>query len=232
MNLKIKKTIKHFLILLLFVTFSVAYNGCSEDNPVTPTTTYGYMSVYHTLAGGPAVNIEINGTVAASGVTYLQRLGYQQLTSGNNNLKILAGSTTVIDTTIFLSENKYYSVFVYENAGNVIALITTDILTSPGSTNASVRFIHLALGTASLDIGAVGKTTPWFPFYTYGQVADFRPVVGGVYDLYMNQAGTSNTLATLIDQDLVAGKIYTVIAKGIPGGTGVLALGLATYQNQ
>ncbi|MBK8983797.1 MAG: DUF4397 domain-containing protein [Ignavibacteria bacterium] len=147
-------------------------------------------------------------------------------------LKIIAGSTTVIDTTIFLSENNYYSVFVYENLGNVIPLITTDNLSSPGSTNASVRFIHLAPGTAALDIGAVNKTTPWFPFYTYGQVADFRPIVGGVYDLFMNQAGTSNTLATLIDQDLVAGRIYTIIAKGVPGGTGVQALGLATYQNQ
>jgi len=223
---------KYLLLSLIIIASSLNFYGCEEDSIINPTTTYGYMSVYHTLAGGPNVDIEINGTVVSSGVSYLQRLPYQQLTSGNNRLKIIAGSATVIDTTIFLSENKYYSVFVYQNGGNIIPLITTDNLTSPGNTNAAVRFIHLAPGTAALDIGADNKATPWFPFYTYGQVADFRPVVGDVYNLYMNQAGTSSTLANLIDQDLAAGRIYTVIAKGVPGGTGVQALGLALYQNQ
>ncbi|MBS1518310.1 MAG: DUF4397 domain-containing protein [Bacteroidetes bacterium] len=225
------KTLSKFLIVVIFAAAAVNYYGCNEENIINPVSSYGYISVYHTLAGGPNVDILINGSVVASDVAYLERINYQQLTSGNNSLQIVAGGTTVIDTTIFLAENNYYSVFVYNNNG-IKPLIVKDDLTSPGNVNASVRFIHLAPVTPAVDIGADSKPSPWFPFYSYGQVSNFRPVTGGTYTLYMNLAGTSTNIAGLANQNLTANGIYTIIAKGVTGGTGSQALGLLVYQNQ
>lgn len=221
------------ILIVIFCTVSfIKFSGCSEDT-IIPVVTYSNISVYHVDMNLVSIEIEINNIVAASNVSYLERLNYQQLLPGNNNLKIQNSSgTTIIDTTFFLSENNYYSVFIYDVGGVAKPLIVSDNLTNPGTTNASVRFISFAPGAGSVNLGAVSKSAPWFPNEDYGVPASFRPITGGVYDLYMNEAFTPITLATLIDQTLAAGRIYTIIGKGIAGGSGNQDLGIVVYNNQ
>jgi len=233
MKINTKKSLKSTLMMIICLVSFIKFSGCSEDDILIPVVTYSNLSVYHVDMITGNLDIQINNVVAASNVVYLERLNYQQLLPGNNNLKIQnASGTTLIDTTFFLSENNYYSVFIYDVGGVAKPLIVTDNLTNPGTTNSSVRFINFAPGAGSLALGGTSKPSPWFPNEAYGVPASFRPITGGVYNLYMNEALTPVTLATLIDQTLAAGRIYTIIGKGIAGGTGNQNIGIVVYNNQ
>ena len=222
------KSLNAILIMIICIKFS----GCSEDT-IIPAVTYSNISVYHMDMNIGNIDIQLNDIIAASNVAYLERLNYQQLIPGNNNLKIKNSSgTTIIDTTFFLSENYYYSVFIYDVNGVAKPLIVNDNLTNPGTLNSSVRFINFAPGAGSVNLGATGKSSAWFPNEDYGVPASFRPITGGVYNLYMNEAFTPNELATLANQTLAAQRIYTIIGKGVVGGSGNQNIGIVVYNNQ
>lgn len=221
------------ILIIIFCTVSfVKFSGCSEDT-IIPVVTYSNISVYHVDMNIASIDIAINDIGVATNVSYLDRLNYQQYLPGNINLKILNSTgPTIIDTVIFLSENNYYSVFIYDVGGVTKPLIVNDNLTNPGSLNSSVRFISFAPLAGSLSLGATGKSSAWFPNEDYGVPANFRPVTGGVYDLYMNEAFTPVTLATLTNETLAAQRIYTIIGKGISGGSGNQEIGIVVYNNQ
>lgn len=227
------KSFKTILVMMFCIISFIKFSGCTEDDILAPVVNYAYLSVFHVDLNIGNVEVEINGTVAASNVSYTERLNYQQLTPGNNRVKIInAAGGTIIDSTFFLSENTYHSAFVYASGTNNILKIVSDDLTAPGNINSSVRFINFAINTGSVDVGAVSKTTPWFPFYDYAVASNYRPITGGTYDLYMNNAGTSNTIANLNNQGFTANRVYTIIGKGIAGSSGTEALGLVVYLNQ
>lgn len=219
-----------FALSLCILTLSII-SGCNDDenNPITPTST-SYLTVTHSSPNAPNVDIYFGSTVVASNVPYLGTLQYKSVT-GNSvvNLKINAAgtTTTVIDTAIYCQEGKSYSVFAYDSVSKIKPLVLTDDLTSPGSTNAKVRLIHLSPNGPTVDVGVTGKAI-WFPFYSFGQYSNFRAVTGGTYtDLNVFLAGTPTVVYSKPNVTFTAGKIYTIVADGFVGSS----FGLTIYPN-
>ncbi|MEO8666013.1 MAG: DUF4397 domain-containing protein [Ignavibacteria bacterium] len=232
---KISETkVLHSILFTIITLFAITiFNGCNEDNPINPSQT-ARLQITHASPDAPNLDIYIGTTLIASNLSYLETLTYFNVT-GNTVSEIImnaAGtSTTLIDTAVYFSTNTSSSFFAYDSLQDIQPLILTDDLTSPGTTNARLRFIDLSPNSPSLDVGGVGKVQPWFPFYTFPQSSEFRAITGGTYDIYANLSGTGTTLVTLTGQNMPAGKIFTVIANGYNGASGLQSFGLTLIPN-
>ncbi|MDQ3019726.1 MAG: DUF4397 domain-containing protein [Bacteroidota bacterium] len=230
------KSIKSILVLTLIIFSFSFFTACNEDqNPITPPPETTALSITHASPDAPNLDISVANISRAQNFSYLRTLPYIDLVPGLNRIVISTTniSTVLIDTTVFLQQDLFYSIFAIDSFANIRPLVLTDDLGLPGSTNSNIRFINLTpnLNLQPVDIQAQGKAIPWFPFYAFPQAAAYRPVTAGTYTIDMNLAGSSTTIFTLADVALIQGNIYTLISTGFDGASGPQALGLTLIQN-
>lgn len=222
-------------LLLCLIIFSASFfTACNDDdNPIVPPAQTSELSITHASPDAPNVDIFIGTTLVRSNVAYLSTLQYVDLVPGNNQIvfKTAGTSTVLIDTTIFFQQDKFYSIFVMDSLANIQPLLVIDDLELPGSLNSNIRFINLSPNSPSVNIQAQGKANPWFPFYSFGQAADFRPVTAGTYNIEMISTVSATILLTAPNVVLTQGRIYTLISNGFVGGTGNQALGFTMITN-
>ncbi|HMS63702.1 MAG TPA: DUF4397 domain-containing protein [Ignavibacteria bacterium] len=210
------------------------FNGCNEDESVTPpTTVYPYLMITHASPDAPNVDILIGTSTVSSNVAYGTSTAYKVLSVGNNRVRLNATGTSlnVIDTTNFYQEGKSYSIFAMDSVNIIEPLVLTDDLTVPGSINANLRFVHLSPNTPAVDIIASTKTTPFFPDYEFKEFSSFRPVTAGTYTLEVRLANQSTAVLVVPNVTFSGGKIYTLYLKGFIAATGTQALGLGIINN-
>ncbi|MBE7170576.1 MAG: DUF4397 domain-containing protein [Williamsia sp.] len=151
-------------------------------------------------------------------------IAYLALGSGTHNLGILSGTTALNNKIYSFGAGNYYSLFLYDSlkAGAIKTALLQDAVTK-ADTLAQVRFINMIAGNESLqiifkkdtsisstDTYLGSKTSPSYPFST------LRPGSWSV-SLLRNSA----VIVQPASYDLQAGKLYSFVAKGIKGATGV-----------
>lgn len=230
----LKITSKSLIVLLVVMISAIFLNGCDEDSNPIVSATNSYLQITNASPNSPNYEVFVNTTLVASGFNYLSSTAYGTIT-GNavSRITVYSPSVTapVIDTSIYCEVNKSYSFFLYDSTQKIKPLILTDNLSSPGSINANIRLVDLSPNSVTIDVGGVGKTTPWFPFYSFPQTSAFRPITGGVYTVYANLAGTGTTILSLPDTDFAVGRIYTILVRGFEGASGTNALGFTIMNN-
>jgi hypothetical protein len=122
-----------------------------------------------------------------------------------------------------LDDGKYYSYFIsgiYDPASKKVdAFVVVDpIPTTIDPTRAYIRFVNAvsnsqpmtlyAKSTTSGNEFAVGATV------AYAAAGTFTTVPGGVYDLNTRNAGSATNVVTRTAVSFVAGRVYTVSARG------------------
>ncbi|MEO6696263.1 MAG: DUF4397 domain-containing protein [Ignavibacteria bacterium] len=222
------------VIVLCFILLSLAFiQGCDENNPINPQVLTARLMVLHASPDAPNLDIYINNNLVSSNFPYLNTTNYKDV-SGDAICRVTiyptGGSVALIDTSVYCQNNKYYTLIAFDSLQNIQPLFLTDDLTVPGSTNSSLRFIHLVPNGVTYDGGASGKS-PWFPFYNFGVASNFRAVTAGTYSLQVYLAGSPTVVANSNSQVLAQGKIYTMIARGFAGATGTQALGVSLFQH-
>jgi hypothetical protein len=195
--------------------------------------------VVHASPDAPNVDVRINNAVALTNVAYPTNSPYTAVDAGNANFKISpAGTTTyVIDATVPLEANKYYSVFAIDSVSKIKAAVVMDNLTTPATGKSHVRFFHFSPNAPAVDIAVtdgpvVFSNRRFNDQATTASLANFTPLDAGTYNLEVRLAGTNTVVLPLPNITLTAGKIYTVFAKGFVGGTGVQALGAQVIVNK
>jgi hypothetical protein len=218
---------------LMIATISVAVLALGACTESTPTTPKSKVLVTHASYDAPGVDLLVDGTVInTSALTYPNNTGYVELNAGTRNIKVNASgtSTTVINADINFEENKTYSLFACNTLAAIEAILTEDNLATPASGNAHIRFIHLSPDAPAVDVALDGGSVV-FADYTFKEVSAFAPLAAGSYDLEVRLAGTNTVALDLDPITLVAGKIYTVYAKGSVSGSGATALGAEIIAN-
>jgi len=176
----------------------------------------------------------VDNAVAGTNLTFPNNTGYLQVNAGTRNVKVnvTGTSTTVIQANLNLMENKSYSVFAVNQVSAIEPLVFEDNLTSPASGKAHVRFIHLSPNAPAVNITLTDGTIVFGNVSFKGSV-DFTPLNAATYNLQVRDAATNQTVVLeLPNITLQAGKIYTVFAKGLLGGSGNQALGAQIIVNK
>jgi len=222
---------KHLLLKVLTIASLSFLASCDSDDDDMPAQQARVM-VVHASPDAPAVDVRVNNAVAVAGLAYPMRTAYTNVAAGAANIKVAASGTTtnVIDANVNLAANTSYSVFAVNRLANIGAAVVMDNLATPAAGRAHVRFLHLSPDAPAVDIAVQGGSV-LFPNRSFNDqntmasLASFTPVDAGTYDLEVRAAGTTTAVLPLNDVVLQAGKIYTVFAKGLLGGTGAQALG-------
>ncbi|HRN27377.1 MAG: DUF4397 domain-containing protein [Ignavibacteriaceae bacterium] len=227
-----RKYLSLFLMLIFGITF---FTACSDDDEViTPTpVSKSKVLVTHASPDAPGVDLLVDNVVAGTNLTFPNSTNYLEVNSGTRNVKVnvTGTSTTALEANLNLAADKNYSVFAVNNVAMIEAVVVEDNLTSPASGKAHVRFIHLSPNAPEVDI-TTNTGAVVFGNYVFKQASAFTPLDAGTYDLQVRLAGTSTVVLELPGIALTAGKIYTVFAKGLVGGSGTQSLGAQIIVNK
>jgi len=223
-------------------------------NNVQVGTTQSFLGAtpYTTLNVGPtqfrgrgAAGSAIGGTLEGNDVLF--RLGATNQT--NFTLRTRFGYTVIVGD--LASRPVPTAPRGVTDPGGIRFIVLEDNLTAPAGNNAGVRFVHLAPGapavwvtTASgtvfagasnrafaLAVPVAGNTSGSRTLLGGASAFATVPAAGSVNIQIRTGSATGTVVAALGGITLEAGRLYTIYARGVLGGTGDNALGASIIQH-
>lgn len=227
-------TMKSAIATLSFLTLFASCKK-NEDAPVVEEAT---VMIKHASPDAPAVDILVDGTkINTAPVTFNSNTGYIKIKAGARNIRINSAgtTTTVINANTTLVKDKNYSIFAANRLATIEPVVVEDNLTTPATGKAHVRFIHLSPDAPAVNIVAGTSTTNLFSTVAFKTTTSFTAVdaTAAGTAVTLNVRNASNNAAVLsVPVTLVAGKIYTIVARGMvtppTGNTNTLAATVIT----
>lgn len=250
------------LVALLLMAASLLSGCGTESNPLTVITPAGgaRVKVYHAASDATGLSVLLNDnqwsgvntvppsipTLIAYGSAFPAQ-DYAVIPAGQANLKVMApvsttgaspSDLTLTTASLTAQDNTYYSVFVYGTSGNYKNLILTDDFSAKDASSAYIRFVNLVVGAdadATYDLVYNGNVvvTGLSPSKLN---SDFIPIPALAYGaaalpIQLRKTGSTTPLATNTLSPN-AGRFYTVLARGVAGGTGAKILTATIYFNR
>lgn len=220
---------------LLPALLTLASCGGDDADPI-PAPDQGRIRVYHAAANAEvALKFLIDDAEKAS-LSYGQASDYQVVNAGSHILKtnVASSNTTVASQTVTVEKDKRYSYFTYANAPTTQAgLFVTDDLAAPSAGKAKIRLVNLGQGAANpvklsttvASVADIAGTETQF-----ANASGFVEILPGSYNVAVTTGATSETVTngnvgdgtgagTVANKTYEAGKIYTVVYRGITGST-------------
>lgn len=212
--------------------------ACGKDDPQPVAPDKGNVKVYHAAAAANVAVTAFVGDQQVGQLSYGQNSAYQSVNAGSPTVRINNGAQVVTSQAATIAKDQNYSIFLYSPAatiGSGALLTVADDLTAPAAGQAKVRIVHLAVGapspvrlsTAPSPIpGSVGADIS--PDVAFGTASAFFPLNAGATNLTITTTGTPRTQLLAVGdgtgtgpatgtRNYEAGKIYTIIVRGIVG---------------
>ncbi|NVO83806.1 DUF4397 domain-containing protein [Hymenobacter terrestris] len=218
--------------LLATLPAMLAFSACGDDDK-DPAPQQGRVLLVHAAAASPSqVTAFVNDTQVGQ-LNYGQNSAYLNVNAGSPEFRINNGTQEITKKKLDIAANQNYSVFAYSptaTIGSADLISFADDLTAPATGQAKIRLVHLATGAPSpvrLSVPALVGTAPSdiTPDVAFGTASAFISVNAGTAPtLTVTTTGTPRTtLLTVGDgsgsgtgtKTLEAGKIYTVLVRGI-----------------
>ncbi|RAK66733.1 DUF4397 domain-containing protein [Hymenobacter edaphi] len=232
------KRIGHLLLLAAVpATILSSCGGDDDPDPVTPTPDQGKVMLVHAAA---ASNVQVTAFINDGQVgqlNYGQNSTYLNVNTGTPTLRINNGSTALVSQGLTIAKDQNYSSFAYSPSATIGAtpaiLTVTDDLAAPASGQAKVRIVHLAVNAPTpvrLTVPSAVPSTPGTDIsgdVAFGAASNFFAINAGQLNLNVTAAGTPLRTTVLAVGDgsgsgtgvknYEAGKIYTILVRGIAG---------------
>lgn len=222
---------RRYLLLATMPAAALAFSGCGDDDDNGPGT--GRVMAVHAAASVPVrVKVLVNNTELGQ-LDYGRSSTYLNAAAGAQEVKINSATSdqNAITQTITIQRDQNQSLFVYtpSTTANAVALLpVADDLTAPAAGKAKIRLVHLAQGAPSpVNLGqasAAGSSVNVIPNVAFPTASTFTEITPGDYNFVVtNSAGATvlqvgnGTGAGTGIRTYAAGKIYTVVVRGISG---------------
>jgi hypothetical protein len=171
----------------------------------------------HASPGGPAVDVLINGSTAASNVNYTDVTPYGTVNAGATNIQVVPTDNPqspllTIDTD--LKANTDYTVAVVGQPDSVEPLVLVDDNTPPPPGQARVRFVHASPNAPAVDVAQQGGAV-LFSNVSFKEAAGYILLAGGTFNLEVREAGTNNVVLSVPNVALQSCNVYTIWAMGL-----------------
>lgn len=182
------------------------------------------VRVVHNVAKGPKVDVSVDESAVLRDVPYKANSNYLEVPDGYHKLSIEAGGNKLAEETVDLESGKDYTVIAHgdiNDLSTISLLALEDNNSCPARGKSHLRFVHAAAGAPSVDIYAakdsnVGKI---FNNVSYGNLGkpNYLPVDSAKYNVGVSVSGKNDLVLRKDNLGLEKGKVYTVVATGIPG---------------
>jgi Domain of unknown function (DUF4397) len=229
---KLRVMKKLLMSLLAAATVATTITSCNKDETTIPLPAKSNpnLTVVQAAPGASNVNLFIDGTSKGSSLGYLTNTGYSSISDGVRNIKVTEGinGTTVIDKKPTFEKDKSYTLFIANRTPSIEGVLIADDLTAPLEGKAHVRFVHVGSDAPAVDVAETGGLV-LFPNVAFKGFSAFKPINAGTVTLEARIAGTTTVALPLGSLTFVAGKIYTIYARGLISGS---SLGVTVIENK
>ena len=220
-------------LLLATIAVFALFSCKKKDN--TPSNSANLMFVHACAPGATPINVDgkVSGTsvAGATNISFLKNSGYKPVTaaSGLTISFAVTGLAQLCTGTGSLAVGSSYTAFAGGNVTAPSLLFTTDDLSAPTAGNAKIRFVNLCADglSASCYVGATKLDSN----VSYMKCTPYYTVAATTAKVAMIDQVVLTNSAQLINQNLVAGKIYTYIFTGSSTGSGTSSLMLTMIAN-
>lgn len=172
------------------------------------------------------INLSVDyGTVYATNIQYLNFSLFREFLEGSHKVQIKnASGTVLVDTSLFMTENRHYSIFVYDSMNALkYKVIDENFVTPPGS-SCKVRFLHLANNAPAVDVELDAQGVPMFQNYKNGLNGEYIQMGSGTHQFKALTTGAGSLLTTQNPYDYKPGAFYSLFLRGNVGATGLDSL--------
>lgn len=192
------------------------------------------LRVIHNSPDAPPVDVIVNDDFANPLIEDLQFpffTGYLEVPPGTYNVKVTAANNpgaVVINEDLTLTTDEY-SVYAMDFLGNIQAYVLVDD-NRDVATEARVRIVHGSPSAGPVDIYVtapgtdIATATPAFSNVPFLAETGYVPLAAGSYDVTVTQTGVLTPAIGPATISIVAGGVYTAVARDAAGGG--LPLGL------
>ncbi|HEX8424835.1 DUF4397 domain-containing protein [Hymenobacter sp.] len=227
-------TLFHRSFLFVALPAALAFSSCGDDNPAAPAQ--GKVLISHAAASALVQVTAFVNDQQVGQLNYGQNSSYLTVNAGSPTFRINNGSQVITTQALTIEGNQNYSVFAYSPTaavGSVALLSITDDLALPAAGQAKVRLVHLAVGAPSpvrLTLPSPlpgGAGTDITSDVAFGTASSFVALnAGAPLNLTITANGTPRTQVLVVGdgtgsgtgtKTFEAGKIYTVVVRGIAG---------------
>jgi len=205
--------VRLFTFLVLFCL--VGLSSCKKEEEALPDGAYiRFINASPTLG---TYNIYIDDKmVNTAAIPFGGTVSYAPYIFGNHTLKYTTATsiTSVLTKPITLTANQIHSAYLIDKDAKMDVLLVIDDASVTSTTKAFVKFINLSpdAPTLNLDIKA-GANLVKDRAYKIG--SPFVQVDPKTYDFEIKDSASGAVKTTLSGIDMVAGRYYTIISRGM-----------------
>lgn len=194
-------------------------NGCGDDPKA-------FLRVVHASPDAPNVDVLVDGKTVLTDVAYGTGSEYLKVKAGSRKIEVRATGTSddVINVTVTLDKNNYYTAMATNFLANISPVLLTDDHTAPPSGQVKARLVHAAPSAPSVDIYVVAPGTditdlsPTVNNVAFGTATSYLTVPAGSYQVLITPTGTKDIAIDTGSIPLSDGQIRTGIALDASGG--------------
>jgi len=215
------KNLKSTLVMLVASMTLVACGGSDNDSHAPQ------LRAVHLSPDAPAVDIDVNGSVAVPNVSYRQASQFLTVDSGSTDISVLVpalNNASALDATLDLQEDTKYTVIAANTVANGLPLtpiVITDDIDEPASGNADITVVHgstaaQAAAPAGVDVYVTAPngdlTEPVLTGIPFNTVSPELSLAAGDYRVRITPASSATVVYDSGTLSLVDGVEYVAIA--------------------
>ncbi|MVN90862.1 DUF4397 domain-containing protein [Mucilaginibacter aquatilis] len=208
------------------------FSSCKKDDPYNfEETLHSRVNLINASPDAPAARLYVDDVLRTpNGVNFGEASGYYDTFSGTQDviIKSASGEATLATTNAgFDVETSYTYMLIGQNSALSILAVNDD-LAAPASGKAKIRYVNASPNSSGVTLN--NGSTVLVGAQNYRGVAPTVEVNAGNYTLRAYNTGAFPSAAATVN--LESGKIYTVYAKGLVGGTGNSAFSVGVFTNK
>jgi len=186
----------------------------------------GHLRFMNAAPDYSKLDLLVDGTSSASGISYSTTSGYQSVNSGSRHIQVepTGTSTFIVDQNISVSSGGFYTVLASGLSSSISGLVFTDDNTAPTSGNIKLRLVNAAPSLGAADVYVVAPGTditgvvPTVAGLVYQTTSTYQSLAAGNYEILFTSAGQKFVNIDSGALSLIAGQIRTVV--GLNSQTG------------
>jgi len=199
------------VVSLLFIT------GCQvKDKEVQPAIPVSYVALYNASPDAPALAVSVdNRQINNQPFGYSDYTGYLTFYTGQRHITVspFGASNVVVDTTVTLTDNKVYSLFVVDNYNKASMLVLNDSAQAPASGKAMIRFINLSPDAGVLHL-KVKDQAELGTGKSFKEVLAFTEIDAKTTSFEITSNDPNVSKLQIPGVDIQSGGFYTIVVRG------------------
>jgi hypothetical protein len=216
-----KMIIKNFTankrkFLVLAMTFLLLnFTSCLNVDEGAEQVPVAWLSIYHGAVSIPDLDIfnESRQINFANPLRFSETFPYNRFYPGNRNLRFNTHNSLnlLLEQSFALEADKVYSLFLFNGATALEAVMAEDNWEEPNAEEAKLRFVNLAGDTGEVNLFVDDQ-----PFQTaaFKDIDSFAGLPRGRHNFTVRSAN-DEILLEVTNVDIRGNRVYTLILRGL-----------------